>query len=115
MRDKISKLENLMKKLSIDKNIKNLIVTKGESGSILYNKKINKFFYADAFARKVVDKIGAGDTMLSLIGPCLKTKVDYETTLLIGSLAAAYSVETIGNKDTIDKINFLKTLDNILK
>ncbi len=115
MRDKIGKLENLMKKLSIDKNIKNLIVTKGESGSILYNKKINKFFYADAFARKVVDKIGAGDTMLSLIGPCLKTKVDYETTLLIGSLAAAHSVETIGNKDTIDKINFLKTLDNILK
>ena len=53
--------------------------------------------------------------MLSLIGPCLKTKVDYETTLLIGSLAAAHSVETIGNKDTIDKINFLKTLDNILK
>ena len=115
MRDKIGKLENLMKKLSIDKNIKNLIVTKGESGSILYNKKINKYFYADAFAKKVVDKIGAGDTMLSLVGPCLKNNVDHETTLLIGSLAAAHSVETIGNKDTIDKINFLKTLENILK
>ena len=65
MRDKIGKLENLMKKLSLEKRIKNLIVTKGESGSILYNKKINKYFYADAFAKKVVDKIGAGDTMLS--------------------------------------------------
>ena len=115
MRDKIGKLENLMKKLSLEKRIKNLIVTKGESGSILYNKKINKYFYADAFAKKVVDKIGAGDTMLSLVGPCLKNNVDHETTLLIGSLAAAHSVETIGNKDTIDKINFLKTLENILK
>ena len=68
MRDKIGKLENLMKKLSLEKRIKNLIVTKGESGSILYNKKINKYFYADAFAKKVVDKIGAGDTM-PLVGP----------------------------------------------
>lgn len=115
MRDKIGKLESLMKKLALEKNIKNLIVTKGESGSILYNKKMNKYFYADAFAKKVVDKIGAGDTMLSLIGPCLKNNIDHETTLLIGSLAAAHSVETIGNKETINKINFLKTLENILK
>jgi len=115
MRDKISKLEILMKNLSLGKNIKNLIVTKGEKGSILYNKKNNKYYYADAFAKKVIDKVGAGDTMLALVGPCLNYKIDYETTLLIGSLAAAQSVETIGNKSPINKIKILKTLENILK
>ncbi len=115
MRDKISKLENLMSNLSKEKNINNLIVTMGKSGSILYNKVQNKFFYSEAYAHKIVDKVGAGDTMLSIIGPCLKSKLEIDITLLISSLAAAQSVETMGNKDTISKIKMLKTLENILK
>ncbi len=115
MRDKISKLENLMSNLSKEKNITNLIVTMGKSGCILYNKVKNKFFYSEAYAHKIVDKVGAGDTMLSIIGPCLKSKLETDITLLISSLAAAQSVETMGNKDTISKIKMLKTLENILK
>ncbi len=115
MRDKINKLEFLMIKLSKEKMINNLIVTLGGKGSVLYNRKKNKYFYIDAYANKIVDKIGAGDTMLSLIGPCLKSKIDSDTSLLISSLAAAQSVETIGNKNSLNKIKILKTLENILK
>ena len=115
MRDKVSKVEILMKKISIEKNIKNLIVTKGSSGSVMYNKLENKYYYSDAFARQIIDKVGAGDTMLSIIGPCIKEKVDNDITLLIGSLAAAQSVETIGNKYTINKTKIFKNLESILK
>ena len=115
MRDKVSKLEFLMSNLSKEKKIENVIVTVGNRGSILYAKKQNKFFYADAFAYKIVDKVGAGDTMLSVIGLCLKSKIDYNLTLLISSLAAAQSVESIGNKNTIKKLKILKTLESILK
>jgi rfaE bifunctional protein kinase chain/domain/rfaE bifunctional protein nucleotidyltransferase chain/domain len=115
MRDKINKLEFLMIKLSKEKMIKNLIVTLGGKGSVLYNRKKNKYFYIDAYANNIVDKVGAGDTMLSLIGPCLKSKIDSDTSLLISSLAAAQSVETIGNKNSLNKIKILKTLENILK
>ena len=69
-RDKNKKIEILMKKLSFIQKIKNLIVTRGNEGSILLNK--NKFFYSDAFAKKAVDKIGAGDAMLSLVSLALK-------------------------------------------
>ena len=115
MRDKINSVRTLMKNLSKEKNIKNLIVTRGGKGSILLNKQKNKFFYADAYATNIVDKIGAGDTMLSLIGPCLKSKIDFDTSLLISSLAAAQSVENYGNKTSIKKLDILKTLENILK
>ena len=115
MRDKVSKLEILMSNLSKEKKITNIIVTVGNKGSILYNRNKKKFYYADAYAHKIVDKIGAGDTMLSVIGPCLKSKIDSNITLLISSLAAAQSVESIGNKNTINKIKILKTLENILK
>ncbi len=115
MRDKNTKLISLMKKLSKEKKIQNLIVTLGGSGSILYNYKKNKIYYADAYAKNIVDKIGAGDTMLSLIAPCLNSKIDIDVSLLISSLAAAQSVENIGNKNSIKKVNILKNLENILK
>ena len=115
MRDKNSKTENLMKKLSLEKNIHNLIVTKGKEGSIMYQKNKNRFYYSAAFAEKVLDKVGAGDTMLSLVAPSLKMKIDSEITLLIGSLAAAQSVEIIGNKHKINKLKMIKTLESFLK
>ena len=53
--------------------------------------------------------------MLSIISMCLKYKFDKDLSLLIGSLAAAQSVETVGNKESINKIHILKNLENILK
>ena len=44
MRDKVSKLEILMSKLSKEK-IKNVIVTVGSRRSILYAKKLKSFLY----------------------------------------------------------------------
>lgn len=115
LRDKTSELNKLIKKLSVDRKVENLIVTKGSSGSILYNKKLNKFFHSEAYAKKVVDKIGAGDAMLAVISLCLKLKIDFNLSLLISSLAAAQSVASLANKETLNHIQMLKTLENILK
>ena len=52
--------------------------------------------------------------MLSVIGLCLKSKL-IVISLLISSLAAAQSVGSIGNKNTIKKLKILKTLESILK
>ena len=115
LRDKNGKLNILMKKLSQEQNVKNLIVTQGYLGSIFYNKKRKKFDHCDAFAKSAVDKIGAGDAMLSVIALCLKSGFNSELALLIASLAGAQSVTTIGNKYSINRIQMLKSLENILK
>lgn len=77
--------------------------------------KKNKFYYIDAYASKIIDKVGAGDTMLSMVGPCLKSKMNSELALLLSSLGAAQSVESMGNKRYINKIQLLKTLENLMK
>jgi len=115
IRDKNSKINVLMKKFSSEKNIKNLIVTRGKEGSILYNKIEKKFYFCDAFAKKSVDKIGAGDSMLSILALCMKFNLDKELSLLTASLAAAQSVENFGNKVSINKIKILKSIEHILK
>ena len=109
-RDKNEKIENLMKKLSLSQKIKNLIVTRGNEGSVLFDK--NKFYYSDAFAKKAVDKIGAGDAMLSLVSLGLKKKFSKELSLLLGSVAGAQSVEGLGNKESIQKTKIVKALEH---
>ena len=115
LRNRSSDVKNLMKRLSKEQKIKNIVVTRGSNGSILYNLKENVFKFSDAFAKKAVDKIGAGDAMLSLISLCLRSNFTYDMSLLIGSLAAAFSAETMGNKEPVSKIKILKSIEHIIK
>ena len=115
LRNKNGNLEILMKRLTKEQNIKNLVVTRGDQGSVFYNEKKNKFNLCEAYAKTVTDKIGSGDVMLAVIALCLKSGFIPELALLTGSLAAAQSVETIGNKDIISKTKILKTYEHLLK
>ena len=115
MRDRNNSTEYLMKKLSQQQNIKKLIVSRGSEGALIYNKSNNKFDFCKAYASKVVDKVGAGDAMLSTIALCLKSGLTDKLSLLISSLSAAQSAETIGNKDSVSKVKTLKTLEHLLK
>jgi len=96
-------------------NINNIIITKGSSGALLYNSKNKKSFNCPAFASKVVDKVGAGDSMLCIIAILIKLKFDNLVALLLSSLAAALTVEEMSNKVPINKTKLLKYFFHILK
>ena len=113
-RDNTNDINFLAKKLMKNKKIKNLIITRGAKGAILVNKDKN-FFSCPGFAKKTIDKVGAGDAMLSLASLGLKLKLDPELILFISSIAAAISVESLGNKEniTFDKLD--RVLEYMLK
>ncbi|MBC8180156.1 adenylyltransferase/cytidyltransferase family protein [candidate division KSB1 bacterium] len=115
LRDRESDAERLMKELSIKLKIKNMIVTQGSGGATLYSADNEKYHYCPAFAATVVDKIGAGDAMLALLSCALKSGFDPNLSLFMGSLAAAQSVETIGNSVPVSKTQLLKTFSHAIK
>ena len=115
LRDKFSDIKIIMKKLSIDKNLKNVLVTRGSDGVSLYNKKENKFYHCDAFAKNIVDKIGAGDTIHAIFSICLKCNIDYNLSLLISSLAAAENIKGFANEILAQPDQILKQLSHMLK
>lgn len=92
-----------------NKKLKNLVITRGLNGALLLDKK--KIYECPAFAFKSIDKVGAGDAMLSIISLCLKNNLDKNLSLFLGSLAAAFSVQSIGNK----KIFNFSELENYLE
>ncbi len=115
LRDKISDIKIIMKRLSKENKLSNILVTRGSDGVILYNKKLNQFFYCEAFADNVLDKIGAGDTMHAIFSLCLKCKVDYELALLISSLAAARNIKGFANENLIFPDMILKEISHMIK
>ena len=115
MKDKSSPIKFLMEKLTKKLKIKNLVVTRGSKGAVLLSTNPKKYFSSEAFASRVVDKVGAGDAMLALISLCLKRNFDKNFSLLTASLAAAQSAETIGNSVPINKNQILKSIQHLLK
>lgn len=115
LRDKSKNTIALAKRLSSMINIKDIVITKGSSGAILYSSKMKKNFYCPAFASKVVDKVGAGDTMLSIISILLKINFDRNIALFMSSLGAALNVEEMSNKISINKTKLLKYFFHTLK
>lgn len=114
LRDNISDIKILAKKLIKNKSIQNLIITRGSDGAILMDNKY-KVFSCPGFAVKSIDKVGAGDAMLSLASLGLKLKLDPELVLFISSIAAAISVESIGNKEHVTFEKLDRILEYMLK
>ena len=114
MRDKIGNLESMGSKLMKDLKASNLIITRGNKGVILVEKN-GKITHAPAFANNVIDKVGAGDSMLAMISLCMKIKMPRDLTLFLGSLAGATAVESIGNSSFINKEGLLRKIQFSIK
>jgi rfaE bifunctional protein kinase chain/domain/rfaE bifunctional protein nucleotidyltransferase chain/domain len=95
-------------------NSKYIAVTQGKDGAFLINGiKVNE--RSPGFATRVIDKIGSGDALLAILSVCLYNNLDEKLSLFIASLAAAQSVETVGNSVPVSKIKLLKTISHLLK
>ena len=95
-------------------NANYITVTKGKNGAFLLNDRKLPVI-CPGFATQVVDKIGSGDALLALLSVCLYSKIDDVLSLFIASLAAAQSVESIGNSKPVSKVTLLKTISHSLK
>ena len=115
LRNRESSVEILMKELVNSLHVHYLVVTQGSGGATLYDADKNQYHYCPAFASRVVDKIGAGDAMLALLSCALKSGFSPDLGLFMGSLAAAQSVETIGNSIPVNKVQLIKTFSHAIK
>ena len=115
MKNRDGDIDSLIKKLSNEIKAQYTIVTSGRSGVKLYDARKKRIHHCPAFANKVVDKVGAGDTLLAVISLLLYNNCDIDLSLFISSICAAESVESIGNSNIVDPNYTLKRIEHILK
>ena len=115
IRDKSSPLDVLINKLNKIIKIDNLVITRGINGAVFYEKKNKRKIYCPAFARNVIDKVGAGDAMLSIMSLLCRVGCDPEVSIFLGSLAAAQNVEKLNNSSILNKNRIIQYANYMMK
>lgn len=113
MRQRDGNIVELGKVLQNRMKSKKIVITQGQSGAVLIAK--NKNILAPAFSDKLVDKIGAGDTLLVLLSLCLKAGFKDEVAIFVASVAAGMSTAGFANSQNIDKNELLNKIKYYLK
>lgn len=113
-RDRHADIETLVAGLSRRLNCKTIMVTQGKRGTLLYQdgKGFNK---SPSLAIKVVDRVGAGDSVLALSSVCVAQEMPTEIVSFIANIVGAQAVTIVGNSTSIDRVAVLKTVESLLK
>jgi len=112
--DKSSSVEGIAADISEIMNCKTVSVTRGINGVLCYSVP-REVVHIPAFATNSVDRIGAGDSYLSLSSLCLAKKYDSRVSGFIGSVAAAMSIQMVGNQAPIHKASLCKYITRLMK
>lgn len=81
----------LLEKLSLEA----LLITRGEKGMTLFEKK-REIAHLGALARKVYDVTGAGDTVIAVLAVMLASGANFREAAKIANISAGLVVEQIG-------------------
>jgi len=113
LKDTQNEIKKLVKKFFKKYNIQILVVTSGSLGATIFYKNSSKSVNCPAFGNDIVDKTGSGDSLLALFSICIASGISDEMSLLIGSLAAADSLQFMANSKLIDKNTLIKSIENL--
>ena len=91
-----------------------ILITMGRDGNIAYRDG-EGFFEAPALSSQVVDRMGAGDAVLSLASMCALTQVPMEVLSLVANAVGAQAAGTMGNRHCIDKVSLYRHIESLLK
>ena len=92
-----------------------LAVTRGTKGVMMFDREKKIFYKVPALSTKVVDRIGAGDAFLSLAGLCAAKGLGAEVAAFVGSVAAALDVQIVCNREPVNPVGLRKYISTLLK
>lgn len=113
-RDARNDLRPLLEQTRDKLHAKYMVVTNGRKGCMVSTDN-QEFIAVPALAKKVVDRVGAGDAFLAVSALAAVQRVPFEVLGLIGNLAGAEAVEIVGNDKSVDKLKLKKHLVSLLK
>jgi rfaE bifunctional protein nucleotidyltransferase chain/domain len=105
------RLEKLAQKMECSR----CMLTRGKFGTLYYSADGSDFHKAPSLTNNVVDRVGAGDSVLAITSLLTKHDVPIDIISLIANAAGAIQVGTLGNRQTLDKLTLSRFLISLLK
>ena len=91
-----------------------IIVTQGKHGCVTFERG-GVVHTIPAFAKNIIDTVGAGDAFLSVTAPLVAAGGSIHRIGFIGNVVGALKVEIVGHRRSIEKTNLIRSITGLLK
>ncbi|MDD4004607.1 MAG: PfkB family carbohydrate kinase [Elusimicrobiaceae bacterium] len=112
--DKYGDIHALIKGLSQKLDCPCISITRGHLGAITYRRELG-FFETPVFSGKIVDRVGAGDSYLSVTAPMAAAGLTPDLIGFTGNAAAAIKVGIVCNKQSVEPLPLFRFINTLLK
>lgn len=113
-RSRQSDLQSITRNISTKLSCERVVITQGAQGCLCYSNN-EGFFHVPALATQIIDRIGAGDAVFAAASLCAVQRSPIEISGFVGNAAGAHAVATVGNRDPLEALPFLRHLETLLK
>lgn len=115
MSDRVSGIGDIARRLVEDHvDCSKIIVTQGKHGCVTFERG-GIVHTIPAFAKNVVDTVGAGDAFLAVTAPLVAAGAPMHRVGFVGNVVGALKVEIVGHRRSIEKAALIKGITGLLK
>ena len=114
LRDRNPDYIHIVPRIIQEKKASHAVVTLGGEGLLVFDNKGN-YEKVPAFATKVVDKVGAGDSVFIIASLLAKVEAPLKVIGFLANLVAAHEVSQLGHQKSLERSDLLKHANSILK
>ena len=104
--------EKLIRDIMLAKQASCAIITQGERGLTVYDR--DTFRFAPALATSVIDKIGAGDSVLAISSLLVRVGAPLEIVAFVSNLVAAKEVSHLGHQKPLSLGDLKRQIKSLL-
>jgi rfaE bifunctional protein nucleotidyltransferase chain/domain len=114
VRNKKRGLQSIVLEVAERLSCDRMMITRGGLGALCYSKA-EGFFSLPALTNRVVDRVGAGDAVLSVTSLCVAQNAPMEVVGVVGNAVGAQAVITVGNQRRVERVPLVRFLQSALK
>ena len=104
--------EKLIRDIMVAKQASCAILTQGERGLTVYDR--DSFGFAPALATNIIDKIGAGDSVLAISSLLVRVGAPLEIVAFVSNLVAAKEVSHLGHQKPLSLGDLKRQINSVL-
>jgi rfaE bifunctional protein nucleotidyltransferase chain/domain len=112
--DRLSPIGDIAHRILERMDCNKIIITRGKHGCVTYERG-GAVHTIPAFAKNVVDTVGAGDAFLAVTAPLVAAGGAMERIGFVGNVVGALKVEIVGHRRSIDKASLVKGITGLLR
>jgi len=107
-------IKDMAKNLSRKLGDADVMVTLGKLGNLCFSKG-EGFTESPALTRQVLDSMGAGDSVLSIVALLMAQQIPLDLIGFVANVVGAEAVATLGHSDSIEKVPLYRHITSYLK